>query len=112
MTTIPGKPEGRAGIWLIDRKTARSLVRARKIHCHLGTGVQIGADWSKAEVLEHLGRRGLRFGLIFPPQPTFGHQLVTLNDEQRWAFDVGEIDETSMRVGKCARKPTRRGATK
>ena len=81
-----------------------------EIHNFIGHGgIIIGANWDKESVREHIRRPDLRLGLIFSPQPTQRHHLVAISEDQRWSFDVGEIDETRMleeilRQGICPRQ--------
>jgi hypothetical protein len=104
VNVIFGRPEGRPGVWLVTPETARGLIDALpeewdRVHNLLssgGGGVQLGADWHKDDVFELLARPGVRLALVFPPNLTFRHQLVALDDEHRWAFDVGEIPESVM----------------
>ena len=99
MITIRGTAEGRPGVWLVTAETAIAMVaevNRGKIHNILGEGLVLGCDWSKAEVMEHLGKPNLRIAMIFAPNPTAGHQLVTCSETKRWAFDIGEVNENRM----------------
>jgi hypothetical protein len=102
VSKIPGKPEGRPGIWVITAKTAKSLVQglpSEDIHNMLSkppAPMLLGATWKKAKVVEHLDHPGLRVVLLFAPQITRNHQLVTAADDRCWMFDIGRIDEARM----------------
>lgn len=94
---VPGTPEGRPGVWLVSPDAAAALLESLPggtVHCLLGESVFLGANWPKADAVA-LVRSGVRLALIFPPNATLGHQLVALG-EKRWAFDVGEVDESRM----------------
>lgn len=103
-SAILGIPEGRPGIWLIDAQTAEALIHAKAgsmIHNFIGhDSIMVGADWTKEDAVG-LVHSGFRLAMIFPPCPTYKHQLVVMNDEKRWAFDVGEIDESRMTGPRC-----------
>ena len=97
---IVGTPEGREGVWLITNNTAQRIVDAvpgDTVHNFIGNGSPyLGADWSKEDVLAFFDRRDLKVALVFPPAFTMKHQLVAIDDERRWMFDVGEIPESDM----------------
>ncbi|MBC7853480.1 MAG: hypothetical protein IAF94_08595 [Pirellulaceae bacterium] len=104
---ILGIPEGRPGVWLIDGDTAEALIHAKPgctVHNFIGhDGMFIGADWEKLHAIGLVHTEGKRVGMVFPPQPTYRHQLVVLDDDKRWAFDIGEIDEARMTAKRCER---------
>lgn len=100
-TQIPGQREGREGVWLISPETARGIIEAlpgETVHNYLGTGFPafFGADWDKDSAVQLVSTPGMRLALLFPPNMTMRHYLVACSDTQRWAFDVGEIDEAVM----------------
>jgi len=107
---ITGTPEGRPGIWLIDSDTAASLIKAAPgdaIHNLLGSGLLLlGASWDKQAAIEHVQREDMRLALVFPPHLVARHHLVAINDEKRWAFDVGPLNE-SMMVAMEERRPVK-----
>jgi hypothetical protein len=100
---ICGIPEGRPGIWLIGPNVAESLILAvqgETVHNLMESGwTYLGADWEKSAAIELCRREGKRIGLVFWPNATAAHQLVVLDDERKWMFDVGEIDEGRMNGG-------------
>lgn len=99
---ILGKPEGREGIWLISADEACKLIEAvpgDMVHNFLtspDSAVFLGADWTKKQACDLVCRSDMRCGLIFKSRPTGMHQLVAINEEKRWSFDIGEIDECRM----------------
>lgn len=101
MNAIHGKPEGREGVWLITPDTACRLIEETEgdtVHNFIGHGaVYVGADWTKEEFRDFITKDGLKIALVFPPNETIGHHLVAINNERRWAFDIGSISEDRMR---------------
>ena len=103
MTTNPiyGTPEGRLGIWLIDPAQACALIDALPgdtVHNFIGgDNFMIGADWTQDQAREFFQQNDKRLALVFPPNFHGLHQLVAINDEKRWSFDVGVIDESRMK---------------
>lgn len=101
MTTEPihGTPEGRPGIWLIDPAQACALIDALPDDVHNfigGDNFMVGADWTQDQAREFFQKDNTQLALVFPPNHTMQHQLVAINDENRWSFDVGVIDESRM----------------
>lgn len=101
MDTIFGVPEGRPGIWLIDPATGSALIDAfegKLVHNLIGhENFVIDGVWEKRAVHDLFRQEG-RLALVFPPNPTMKHQLVFIDSERRWAFDIGEISEEKMEV--------------
>ncbi len=100
LTRIPGKPEGREGVWLITAETAAALIEAvegETVHNFIGGGALfVGANWEKSHAIEHLRRPDMRIALLFPPNDHYKHQLVAVNEQRRWAWDIGPIEESRM----------------
>lgn len=109
MGVILGTPEGREGIWLVTKDVAIELLKQHKgkVHNLLGTAFICGADWKKQEAVKFAKEGEYRWALIFSPQSTQHHQLVAINDEQRWAFDIGEIKEERMVKAKAKKKASK-----
>lgn len=100
-TAIPGTPEGRPGVWLVEPAVAAAVIDAapgEDVHCFIGHDTAfIGADWTKDQAREFVwNQTGLTIAMVFPPNVTMKHQLVAITSERRWAFDVGEIAEVRM----------------
>lgn len=102
MTKIVGTPEGRPGIWMVTPEVAAAVIDAapgETVHNYIGHGaIMIGANWEKDGAKSFVHESDKRSALVFPPQKAMRHQLVVINDEKRWAFDVGVIGESRMEV--------------
>lgn len=100
ISTIPGKPEGREGVWLITKETAVALIEAlpgNEVHNFIGQGPFIGATWEKHEAVAFFDEHPeVRIAMVFEPNVHMRHHLVALNEERRWSFDVGAISEDRM----------------
>lgn len=100
MNKIPGIREGRDGVWLITPFEAATLIREApgdEIHNFIGSGpTQIGCNWPKEDAIKLVNTEGKRIAMVFPPNMHMRHHLVVLDDEKRWSFDVGAIDESRM----------------
>lgn len=101
---ILGIPEGRPGIWLIDANQAEALIHQKPgatIHNFIDGGMaMLGADWTKEQAVGLVHTEGKRSAVIF--ENTLKHQLVVIDHEKRWAFDIGEIVESRMKPKRCA----------
>ena len=100
---IKVKPEGRDGIWLIEKDEAIKLIKnctEKKIHNFIQCGPRfLGADWNKSEVIKTI-KNSERVGLLTGEmqKQQFRHALSVIENNELKMFDVGEITERDLQV--------------
>lgn len=99
---IAVEPEGREGVWVPDREQLVAWLRAREerfpIHCFIGTGILIGADWETESVIEEVeaaDRVALLTGDAYAQN--LSHALAVISKQEKlFMFDVGSVDEVIL----------------
>lgn len=101
---IKVKPEGREGIWIIEKQEAINLVNNvefEKIHHYIGGICLFGADWSKSKVIERI-KKSERIALLTGKsfQNNLNHALAVIKNNELNMFDIGEITIEQLEVQK------------
>lgn len=99
---IKVKPEGREGVWLIEKTEAINLVNKvtwEKIHCYIGDGVFFGADYKKSSVIKAI-KKAERIALLTGKslQNNLNHALAVIKDNELNMFDIGEITVEQLEI--------------
>ena len=102
-------PEGRDGIFLVEKDDLKTFIKNRKletIHNFVGGGpFMIGADHSIESVMEELGgaeRLALLTGRA--KQGNMGHALALVIGEKLEMYDIGDLTEDDLLVGEAPTK--------
>jgi hypothetical protein len=99
---IQVKPEGREGVFLVEREEALKFVTSleqEKIHNFLGSDfMQFGCNWEKSKVLDFLRDTATSIAILIEPNLTIGHHLVGLTETKRYGFDVGKLGLDDLEV--------------
>ena len=94
-------PEGRKGIWLVDKDSLKTWISARdwgedrKIHCFRGF---IGADWDVEEVLANCEKATI---IVIRIPAFINHHLKMRVDGDWYSYNIGKITETDIQEQTC-----------
>lgn len=100
---IKVKPEGREGVWLIEKQEAINLINNiewEEIHHCIGGGIGLfGADWEKVEVINTI-KKAERIALLTGKslQNNLNHALAVIKDNELNMFDIGEITVEQLEI--------------
>lgn len=101
MEKIKVKPEGREGVYIVEKDEAERFVESLPcdtIHNFIGGhAFMLGADWTKSEVINFL-RDAEQVAIVMEPNITMRHHLVALTADKRYSFDVGVIAVEELEV--------------
>ena len=93
------KPEGRKGLYLVEKKDIRAFIKAKKfkqIHNVIPSeSMMFGADHNVKSVLEDIDNSE-RMGITVPPQ--VGHALSIIKDERLELYDIGDLTEKDLEL--------------
>jgi hypothetical protein len=100
---IKVKPEGRKGIYLPDKESLKSWIKAKKfkqIHNFIpGSSMFIGADHDVKSVLKDIDS-AQRIGILTEEANSMnmGHALSIITNEKLELYDIGEIAEKDLEI--------------
>jgi hypothetical protein len=108
MTAIAVIPEGRNGVWLVDRDSLKAWIieqQFESIHNFAAGPMLLGADWTVESVLEDIDRASM-VGLLTGDAVSgnLGHSLSLimppddLGPERLSMFDIGHITDADLDV--------------
>lgn len=104
MSKLAVKPEGRTGVWLVEKADLKKFIKARKlesIHCFLqaGPGMLVGADWAPEAVFKSIDAAE-RIAVLTggAKKVNMQHALAVIVDNKLEAFDIGELVEKDLNI--------------
>jgi len=96
-------PEGRNGVWIIDKKEAVKIINSQKdemIHNIISAEIGvIGADWSKKSAIKII-KKSAKLAITTGESlnKNFRHSLAVVANDTLYLFDIGEITEENLEV--------------
>ena len=103
MEKIKVKPEGREGIYLVEKDEIINWIKKNikgKIHNFImNGGICLGADWDRKSVYETI-QNADRIGILTPKSGSANmrHHLSVIKATRHDVFDIGEITEDNLLV--------------
>lgn len=101
MNKVKVKPEGRKNIWIPEKNSLKSFIRARKlkkIHNFIPSGMMmLGADHDVKSVLQDIDRAD-RLAIFTDETANMGHSLSLIFKEKLECYDIGAIEEKDLEI--------------
>jgi len=101
MDKLKVKPEGREGVWLIEKEDLKQyllLDEQEEYHCFIGGGQAfIGAGWQKESVIDEIDKSERLAILIGDSlRNNMNHALAVISNNMLYMFDIGKITENDL----------------
>lgn len=101
MIKLQVTPEGREGVYLVDKQPLTEWIKAKKfktIHNFIPSGMMIiGADHEVKSVLEDI-EKSERLAILTGRNANMGHELAIIRDNKLECYDIGNLTEKDLEV--------------